>query len=234
VRRTDTGESWPAIIEHVVSGVHCTAIGTPESSVAYVEHALAALRAARVSDAVVETDGPELPLYDGSALAWWRALAEAGRAETSVPWEPLVLSEAVYVVAAGRAIIGLPAATLSLTYVLDLAHPLLGRQWARWGEGDDFGETLAGARTFATADQVRAMTGLPEVPPEVEGMCVVLYPDRISGTDRDRQALAHHKLVDLLGDLFLVGRPLVGQVIALKTGHVDNHRLLREVLAVSG
>ncbi len=234
VRRTDDGLEWPVTLEHVTPATHCTAIGGAEASVAYLEHALAALSAARISDAVIATDGPELPLYDGSALPWWQALAAAGRQESAETWEPLVLREAVYVTSDGGAIIGLPAETASFTYLLEYAEPLIGRQWACFlPEKGDFGAELAPARTFATADQVRAMLGQEDIPLEAEGLCVVVYEDHISAAQALPQAFARHKLVDLLGDLYLCGRPLVGQVVALRTGHGDNHRFLREALGAA-
>lgn len=230
VRRTDQAVQWPVSPAHLTPATHCTAIGDAEVSVSYLEHAMAALSAARISDATIVTDGPELPLYDGSALAWWQALAAAGRQESSEAWGPLVLREPAYVTSGAGAIIGLPAEIGSLTYILEYAEPVIGRQWARFADGGDFGAELAPARTFATAEQVRAMLGQPSIPPEVEALCVVAYEDHLSATQTLPQAFARHKLLDLMGDLYLCGRPIAGQIVALRTGHGDNHRFLRQVL----
>ncbi|NPV47708.1 MAG: hypothetical protein HPY69_12170 [Armatimonadetes bacterium] len=230
VRRADLDVEWPVSLEHLVPAVHCTAIGSADTSVSYVEHALAALCAARISDALIVTDGPELPLFDGSALTWWEVLKTAGRAQSQEVWEPLVLPNAVYVVSGSGAIVGLPAETPSVAYVLDYQEPLIGRQWARFTPDADFGDELAPARTFATADQVREMLGQEEIPSEVEALSVVIYDDHVSAAQPLPHAFARHKLVDLIGDLFLCGRPIIGQIVALRTGHGDNHAFLGEVL----
>lgn len=234
VRRTDLGVEWPVSLEHVVPAAHCTAIGSADASVSYLEHAMAALWAAGISDAVIVTDGPELPLFDGSALTWWEGLQTAGRRESGEVWEPLLLGEAVYFVGGRGAIVGLPADLLSLAYVLEYQEPLIGRQWARFTADADFGAELAAARTFATAEQVRRMLGQEEIPAEVEALSVVVYDDHVSAPQALPDAFARHKLVDLMGDLFLCGRPVVGQIVALRTGHDENRAFLREVLRSVG
>lgn len=128
----------------------------------------------------------------------------------------------------------MPAQRASVAYLLEYDHPQVGRQWARHEMGEDFGTELAAARTFSTAEQVLAQTGLRTVPPEAEALTVVVYPDRLSATVPWPNAFARHKVVDLLGDLFLLGRPLVGEVVALRTGHGDNHAFVRAVLQGQG
>jgi UDP-3-O-[3-hydroxymyristoyl] N-acetylglucosamine deacetylase len=231
--RADTGEEWPLNLEHVVSATNCTAIGSPESHVAYLEHLLAALHVAAISDVRIVTDAPELPLYDGSAQAWWEAIQTAGRAPLEGRWDPLVIAEPMYWQQGEQVLLGVPAASARYAYLLDYPEPLIGRQSACWDAGEDFGEELARARTFATAQQVMALLGLAEVPPQVEAACTVIYPDRVSPPPEWPNAFARHKLVDLLGDLYLAGRPVVGQVLALKTGHAANHAFLGELLRLA-
>jgi UDP-3-O-acyl-N-acetylglucosamine deacetylase len=128
-----------------------------------------------------------------------------------------------------QSLVALPAEAFSFTYILDHPHPLIGYQWDRLDDAADFGEEVAPARTFATADQLRATRGV-EPGPEVEALCVVVYQDRLSEQSPLPHAFARHKLLDLVGDMYLCGRPVLGQIVALKTGHEDNHALLRRLV----
>jgi UDP-3-O-[3-hydroxymyristoyl] N-acetylglucosamine deacetylase len=229
VRRADLGRECPLDLDHVVAMPNCTAVGEGQWSVAFVEHLLAALRAALISDVLVVTDGPEIPLYDGSAQAIWAALQEAGRAESQADWEPLRIWQPLEVGEGEAVISGKPRPTPLLSYDLEHSHPLIGRQSASYGAGDDFGRELAGARTFATAEELRALYGV-EPTPEMEALCVVVYPDRVSDPALPAGAFARHKLVDLLGDLYLCGRLLVGEVAAQRSGHGLNRAFLRALL----
>ena len=229
VRRTDIGREWPVDLERVVPVPNCTAIGEGVESVAFVEHLMAALRASLISDVLIVTDGPELPLYDGSAVPFWSALQEAGRAESATTWEPLVIREALEVGEGQGVITGRPATRAHLSYELAHPHPLIGEQAAGFGEGEDFGRVLAPARTFATAEEITALYGMAPTP-EMETLCVIVYPDRVSAGGLPG-AFARHKLLDLMGDLYLCGRPIRGEVRARRSGHSLNRAFLRALLA---
>jgi UDP-3-O-acyl-N-acetylglucosamine deacetylase len=227
--RADLGESWPVSLDAVQPGVNCTALGNGSSSVAFVEHLLAALAAAGISDVRIVTDGPEIPLYDGSARVIWDALRQAGRQASALEWEPLVIGTPVRLEIEGRVLSASPADHLRLTYELDHPHPLIGQQTASFEEDDDFGAELAWARTFATREQLAATR--QEAPWEqIERVCLVVYEDHLSERPPLPAAFARHKLVDLIGDLFLCGRPLLGEVVASRTGHSDNHAFLRQLV----
>ena len=229
VRRTDTGQQWAIGLDSLVAATNCTAIGDADGSVAFLEHLLACLWAGGISDALITTDGPEIPLYDGSAATLWEAVRAAGRCESTDPWEPLVVTEPCHLLLGDQALLALPATASCFHYVLEHPHPLIGRQVARFCSGGDFGAEVAGARTFATVAQLRATRGR-EPGPEVEALCLVVYDDHLSAAPTLPEAFARHKLLDLLGDLFLCGRPLQGAVLAVKTGHGDNHAFLRRLL----
>ena len=155
--RTDTGETWPLDWSHAFAAPGCSAVGTPDSHVAYLEHLLAALAAAGLTDALVRVNGPELPLLDGSALPWVNLLAGAGVTETEGEVSPLVVTEP-HVVCEGEAFLSaLPSAQAEFVYILDHPNPLVGRQWARFRPGeDDFAALLAPARTFTTEAEARS------------------------------------------------------------------------------
>lgn len=233
LRRTDIGQEWPIDVDHLVPLPNCTAIGEPGHSVAILEHLLAALRAARISDVLITADAGELSLFDGSGRVLWEAVDSGGRAESDVPWEPLVIREPVRVEKDNAYIEAEPADRLGLSYELQHSHPLIGRQEAQFSEGEDFATELAPARTFATAEEIQALS--KEAPTTlVEQICVVVYQDHISDMRLPPAAFARHKLLDLYGDLFLAGRIIHGQISAHFSGHALNHELVKALLAQAG
>jgi len=229
-RDSTTGAEFPADPEHLAPARNCTALGDANASIAFIEHLMACLAAARLSDVLVETDGPEIPLYDGSARLLWQAVQEAGRAESDDEWRALVVREPVRVAEGTASIEATPADELVLSYELEHAHPLIGHQTAEFAGTDDFGTRLAPARTFATDEEIRALYGM-EPTAQIEQMCLVVYPDRLSEQSTLPQPFARHKLLDLLGDLFLCGRLVRGQVAAQRSGHGLNQALARGLLA---
>ena len=230
--RTDTGEAWPLDLSAALALPGCSAIGDPESHVAYVEHLLAALGAAGVTDALVTVDGPELPLLEGSALPWWEALARAGVVPGDAEVSPLVVAEPVAVCEAEAFLLALPAEATAYTYVLEHPHPLVGRQWAEFAPaGDNFAREIAPARTFTTAEEAQRAQELGLLRGGSEANALVLYPDHLSAEPTLPHACARHKLLDLLGDLYLLGRPLVGRIVAYQAGHRANQRLAHALAA---
>ena len=232
-RRSDLGVDIPADTDHLAPARNCTAVGEGGASVAFIEHLMACLAAARLSDVLVVTDGPEIPLWEGSARLPWQALQEAGRAESDVAWPTLTVREPLCVSSDQASLEAAPAERTLLSYELEHPHPLIGRQRAEFTEDDDFGSTLAPARTFATDEEIRALYGTDPTP-EMEQMCLIVYPERLSEERAVPQPFARHKLVDLLGDLFLCGRIVQGRITARRSGHGLNHALARELAAAGG
>ena len=233
IRRSDLQAQWPADIAHVIPSRNCTTVGEGEAAVSFIEHLMACLCAGAISDAVIVTDGPEIPLYDGSAALIWQRLQQAGRRETDEPWEPLVVRQAQQVADGPAHVDAAAADSLRLSYELQHPHPLIGHEVAEFGWGDDFGAQLAPARTFATDADIRALYGIDPTP-EIEAACLIVYSDRLSQEPPLAQPFARHKLLDLMGDLFLCGRIVQGRVQAVGTGHRHNHALVRLLLEQAG
>jgi UDP-3-O-[3-hydroxymyristoyl] N-acetylglucosamine deacetylase len=235
LERTDTAESWPLDLSAAFAAPGGSAVGTAESSVLYVEHLLAALSAAGVTDATVRVDGPELPLLDGSALPWVNLLAEAGVVATGGEVVPLVVAEPVVLCAGETFLSALPAAEAEFVYVLDHPHPLVGRQWARFRPAtDDFAADLAPARTFTTEAEARWAQEQDLLRAGSEENAIVLYPDRLSQEPALPHAFARHKLLDLLGDLYLLGRPVQARIVAYQSGHRLNQQLAQALRSQAG
>jgi UDP-3-O-[3-hydroxymyristoyl] N-acetylglucosamine deacetylase len=226
LERTDTAEAWPLDLSAAFAAPGASAVGSAASSVIYVEHLLAAFAATGVTDATVRVDGPELPLLDGSALPWVNLLAQAGVVATAGESAPLVVTEPVVRCAGETFLSALPAAEAEFVYVLDHPHPLVGRQWARFRPAtDNFTADLAPARTFTTEAEARGAREQGLLRAGSEENALVIYPDRLSAPPTLPHAFARHKLLDLLGDLYLLGRPLQARVVAYQSGHRLNHQL---------
>jgi len=190
---------------------------------------MAALAANGVTDLLVEVDGGEAPLLDGSAAPYQALLREAGIASSDQPVEPIELREPVLVAEAGKVIHALPG-NPEFWYLLRHEHPLIGRQAASFSpREDDFAACVAPARTFSTEEEARALIAARGLEGADESMAIVAHADRLSAPEPFANSFAMHKVIDLLGDLHLLGRPLHATVIAYRTGHTENRALARAI-----
>jgi UDP-3-O-[3-hydroxymyristoyl] N-acetylglucosamine deacetylase len=190
---------------------------------------MAALSANGITDALVEVDGSEIPLLDGSATPYQRLLEQAGLAPLTGGVEPIALTEPITVASGGKVIAALPGKP-EFWYVLDHPHPLIGRQTACFRPGaDDFAGGVAPARTFTTEEEARALIAARGLSGADETMAIVAYADRLSAPEPFPDSFAMHKIIDLLGDLYLLGRPIHATVVAFRTGHMENRALARLV-----
>jgi len=225
--RTRTG--IPATLQYAADVPQCTSLASGPARIDFAEHLMAVLSANGITDAVVEVDGGELPLLDGSAAPYQALLEEAGTAPLEGGVEPLELAEPVTVASGGKVIVALPGKA-EFWYVLDHPHPLIGRQTAVFRPGcDDFARGAAPARTFTTEEEARALIAARGLEGADETMAVVAYANHLSSPEPVPNSFAMHKVVDLMGDLYLLGRPLDATVIALRTGHTGNRALARAI-----
>jgi len=229
VKRTDVGVEIPLDIEHAAEAPNCTAVRLGEHSVFVVEHLLAALWAAGITDLAVSVDHDELPIFDGSARPLVEMVAEAGTQDLDGEVEPLAVGEAVAFGDEVKLLTALPAEELSIHYFLDHPHPLIGLDYAVYAPAREaFAARLAGARTFVTEDEARQLMASGWLQAGDEHNAVIVYPDRLS-EQVEHGAFAAHKIVDLLGDLYLLNRPVLAQFMAFGTGHAENRALAREL-----
>ncbi len=236
-RRADTGERFPADLDHLVEVPNCTALGRDgRPAVLFVEHVLAALWGLGYTAAEVTVDGAEVPLVDGSALPYATALAGVGRTPLAATPEPVRLDRPLWYVAEGQCFGLLPADSWSVHYTFEHAHPRIAQDWVALDATSDFATEVAPARTFATAEEIEALRRQGLVKGGSESNLLVVYNDRLSAPLRLPHEFAAHKVLDLIGDLALLGRPLHTKMIAFRTGHSDNHAVagrLRQRLAES-
>lgn len=219
VVRTDLGVELAVAPRNVQARERCTCLGQGDQRVETVEHALAALVGLGIADAVLEVEGPEVPQLDGSALPW----ALAARAAGLVPSDARPRVERAVEVREGERVLRLsPGDGVDVCSTVDFAHPAIGRAVVRWsGDPEDFVRRLAPARTFALLEDVEALRASGRIRGGTLEAAVVLGPDGPLNPEglRFPDEPARHKLVDLLGDLALLGGAPRGRVEAERYGH---------------
>ena len=201
-----------------------------------VEHCMAALAGLGIDNAIVKVSGGnigELPGGDGSSQPFVQAIQEAGVVEQDEMVRPLVIRKPLQVSAEGATLAALPGPTDKLEVIYDFeAKPPIGRQVISFHLGDDdFVSQLAPARTFVFEEEARELhaRGLGQhLTPR--DLLVISGNGPIDNEFRFADECARHKVLDLIGDLFLIGRPLRGRIVACKSGHALNHLLAKRLV----
>jgi UDP-3-O-[3-hydroxymyristoyl] N-acetylglucosamine deacetylase/3-hydroxyacyl-[acyl-carrier-protein] dehydratase len=211
-----------------------TTIKKGSVSIETVEHCLAAISALGIDNLIVEVDGPELPAPDYSSAEYFKVLKRAELVEQSEKHKEYVISEPVSITAGDASIYALPYADggLNITYDLDYAgYPGVGRQiFSCRLAPESFEKNLASARTFlleVEAKQFQARGMGTHVSPR--DILVIGSDGPVKNSYRFPNECVRHKIVDLIGDLALVGRGLSGRIVAYKSGHSLNQRLVRKL-----
>jgi UDP-3-O-acyl N-acetylglucosamine deacetylase len=230
-----SGERFRLGVDAVLDLERCTVIGQGRARLSTVEHLFAALAALGVYDCEISAEGGEVPILDGSAEPFYQALrplaSEAGTCS------PLELKQPVWVGNEHSQVLALPSSVCELRYCLFYPHPLLGYQEVSFcPQSDDFGQQLAAARTFALEQEVEWLKAKGLARGGSLDNALVVGRDGYSSALRWPDEPVRHKCLDLLGDLYLLGRPLQAQVLAVKAGHRWHVGLAQKLheLAVAG
>ncbi len=209
---------------------------------ATIEHVMSALAGLHVWDATIEIDACEVPIFDGSAKVFADALLPVLRASDEP--EPLRLTQRVEVREGDASIVAEPAASMAeatMTYNLDYGgRGGLGQQSATWdGRAESYAREIAPARTFGLRSELQIARRMGQFAWLREAE-MLLFDDTVVGGERASLALrfanepARHKLLDLIGDLALLGQPLQARVTATKSGHALTAALCRKIAAMGG
>jgi UDP-3-O-[3-hydroxymyristoyl] N-acetylglucosamine deacetylase/3-hydroxyacyl-[acyl-carrier-protein] dehydratase len=223
-----------ATIQSVAKRFQRTSLANGDVSVETAEHLLAALEGLEIDNLAVELNGPELPAGDGSAADYVRLLRQAGIVEQPAERAVLKIVEPVTVQDGGAVIAALPGDedALVLTYHLDYGpESVIPPQMCHLRlTPDTFVEDLAASRTFildSEVEELRRRGYGPEV--TYQDLLVFGSEGPIENTLRFPDEPARHKMLDLVGDLFLLNRDVRGRIVAVKSGHALNHRLIRRL-----
>ena len=244
-RRTDLGREIEARFDNVTSTHLCTVISDPamaSARVGTVEHLMAALAGLSIHNVLIEVDGPEVPILDGSAAQFLFLLDCAGTVDQA---EPRPVIEIVHPVRVSDresfaellpldAPVGREGPILDMRVSIEFTAPAIGRQSASLRlTPDGFRHQIAHARTFALAEEIAQLRALGLAKGgSLDNALVVDGAEILNpGGTRMENEFACHKLLDAVGDLALAGASLHGRFVAHRPGHGLNNRLLRALFA---
>jgi UDP-3-O-acyl N-acetylglucosamine deacetylase len=219
-------------LDYVLHNDSRTALANGDAVVEMTEHVLSAFMGMGIDDALIELDAPETPAADGSAQLFVQLLRNAGTRSFDATIEPILIDETLRIDDGVASIRFEPSdePTLEIRYELDYAHPGIGRQQHTvLLDGEVFGRDIAPARTFVLAREVAALQAIG-IGRRHSARDLLVFGDDGSLIDNVRRfdnECARHKILDIVGDLALLGRPVFGRIIAQATGHRHNVALAR-------
>ena len=232
VRADLDGLRIPALQASTTALDYATTVGKDDVAVGTVEHLLAAVMACEITDVDIHIDGPEVPIIDGSALPFMHLIDAAGVRTLDAAVAPLRISRPIEVVEGDKVIRMIPADRLILKYKIDFAHPAIGRQSFHFDFGhDNFLRKIAPARTFGFMRDVEKLRAAGLARGGSVENCIVLDDRGVTnGALRFKDEFVRHKILDLLGDLALIGRPIVGEITASRGGHAMHSKFVARLL----
>lgn len=208
-----------------------TSIGSDGVEIHTIEHLMAALASLGIDNLCVEIDNNEVPGLDGSSRGFLEVLTQAGIKDQDKARHYCVIKENIFVEEGDSSIIAVPSEEFRISYTLSYNHPLLKVQFMDLRiNAATFKEELASARTFCLEDEAVELQqqGLGRGA-NYENTVVLSKNGVIKNKLRYEDEFIRHKILDLVGDLYLLGQPLKGHIIALKSGHMLNLKLLRKI-----
>jgi UDP-3-O-[3-hydroxymyristoyl] N-acetylglucosamine deacetylase len=234
-RRRDAGAEIRASWANVIEAPLCTVLSNAAGdTVGTVEHLMAALAGSEIDNAVVELDGPEVPIMDGSAAPFVDLIERAGVLVQESPRQaikvlkPITLHDGVATAAL------FPSVGFSMSFRIDFDNPLIRRQEIRLAfDRGTFKKELSRARTFGLIDDVDRLRAAGLARGGSLDNAIVVSGNHVlnRGGLRYGDEFVRHKLVDALGDLYLAGAPIVGHFRGVRSGHALNRRVLAALFA---
>lgn len=199
-----------------------------------IEHLMAAFCALGVSNAIVEVDGPELPILDGSALPFVQLLDRAGFRRQEAPVRYIEILEPIRVQEGDKSAALLPCDRYEMRFEIDFPTPVIGNQVVDFVVDEKtFRDEIMAARTFGFAHEVEALRQAGLARGGSLENAVVIDGDQIlnPGGLRMEREFVKHKALDAIGDLYVLGAPMLGRYEGVKAGHAVNNLLVRALLA---
>ena len=223
-----------AHFDNVVDTHLSTTIGCNGTRVSTIEHLMAAFFGLGIDNARVEIDGPEVPVMDGSAAPFVFLLKSIGIKEQKKPKSFIILKKTLRVQDGNKSISIYPSKELKISYTIDFNHPLLKNQkYELHFSGKDFITEISRARTFGFLNDVQA---LREAGLGLGGSldnAIIIDDFRILNEDglRYKDEFVRHKILDFLGDIAILGAPIIGHFVVERSGHSLNQAILKKLIA---
>lgn len=246
-----------AIAENVVDTSRGTVVANGEARCSTIEHAMAALYALGIDNCLIQVNGPEFPILDGSSIMYVENIRRVGVVEQNAPKDFYVIKKKIEFRddETGSSIIILPDEQFSITTMISFDSQFINSQFATLDNMDDFTEHIAPARTFVFVREIEPLLKAGLIKGGDLDNAIVIYEKEISQEaldcladhlhveHRDATALgyiqdrplvwqnepARHKLLDIIGDMALIGRPIKGRIIATRPGHTINNKFARQM-----
>lgn len=232
--RTDLGHAViPADAAHVIPSQFSTIIGAGEATVQTVEHLLAAVSALGVDNLRIELDGPEIPAMDGSATPFIKLLLEAEIAEQAKSRSFIEILKPIRVSEQGKSITVRPGSSFEISVKIDFDHAVIAKQSYRyWHSKNAFIEEIASARTFGFLKDFDALQAQGLAMGGSLDNAVVVGEDSVLNEQglRYPDEFVRHKVLDLIGDISLLGMPILGRIEAQCSGHKLHAELIKEIM----
>lgn len=232
---TDRDNRVPALAHNVTKTTLGTVITNDAGvSVSTIEHVMAAFAALSIDNVVVELDGPEVPIMDGSAQPFVQLLDQAGFRHQTLPQSFIEILKPVEVIDGDKRAALLPADRFEVRFEIDFPGTPIGHQAVDLAVTEQsFREELAAARTFGFLEGVEALRAMGLARGGSLDNAIVIDGDRIlnEGGLRFADEFARHKALDAIGDLYVLGMPILGRFEGIRAGHGLNNALVRELLS---
>jgi UDP-3-O-[3-hydroxymyristoyl] N-acetylglucosamine deacetylase len=231
--RTDLdGFRVEAISRNVARVSYATSLMKKGVLISTTEHLLSAFIGLGIDNAIVELDNLELPILDGSALPFVELIQKAGIRRQRRPRKYLKMIREVEMREGNKFISVYPADSYSVSYSINFPHPLIGKETFQVElSNGSYLRKIAGARTFGSRADEKAMRNMGLIRGASRENCIVLTRDGIeNGPLRFPDEFVRHKVLDLVGDLALLGKPILGKIIADRAGHAMHTALVSRIL----
>lgn len=246
-----------AIAENVVDTSRGTVVAKGEARCSTIEHAMAALYAMGIDNCLIQVNGPEFPILDGSSILYVENIKRVGVVEQNAPKDFYVIKKKIEFrdEETGSSIIILPDDQFSITTMISFESQFINSQFATLDDMANFETEIASARTFVFVREIEPLLKAGLIKGGDLDNAIVIYEKQISQEALDRLAdhlhvehrdatklgyvqdralvwqnePARHKLLDIIGDMALIGRPIKGRIIATRPGHTINNKFARQM-----
>lgn len=246
-----------AVAENVIDTQRGTVLGKKDVVISTIEHAMAALYAYEIDNCLIQVNAPEFPILDGSSMAYAEMIENVGVIEQSDDKDYYIVKQKVEVkdTESGSSILILPDDKFSVSALISFNSPILSNQYATLEDLADFKNDIAAARTFVFVREVEPLVKNNLIKGGDLDNAIVIYDQKMDQAELDRLAdlmgqphkscdqlgylnnkplvfdnePARHKLLDILGDIALLGKPIKGRIIATRPGHKINNQMARHI-----
>lgn len=246
-----------ALAEHVVATQRGTVLSKNGVQVSTIEHAMAALYALEIDNCLIEVNAPEFPILDGSARYFAEAIQKVGSVEQNAPRDFYIVKHKIEVKdeESGASLIILPDEKFSVNVLISFDSPVLNNQFATMNDLSEFPSELAASRTFVFVREIEMLLNNNLIKGGHLDNAIVIYDQKLPQESLDKLAdmmnvphlnltelgyinheplvfdnePARHKLLDVIGDIALIGKPIRGRIIATRPGHKINNQFARMI-----